>query len=166
MSTKNSIDTIGKPTCDLPTYLNQLRQHVTPLNPVRFDLVPGCVFDLVRIRWLKFLSRELKTLPSGTTLTEFAIWLTKRRRNFNNNMAQYRSHSYCEIRSLMVGVPFAVRTQILLYASLLVPKPEYLLPRLPECNLWNAKLSSGQHEVKKGSVSISPLIFKLSKRWR
>ena len=39
----------------------------------------------------------------------------------------------------MTGVPFSVRTQIIIYASLFVLKAEYLLPRLPECNSRNAK---------------------------
>jgi hypothetical protein len=59
----------------------------------------------------------------------------------------------------MTGVPFAVRTQILLYVSLFALKLEYLWPRLSECNPRNVKLSSGQHEVKMGSVSISQLIL-------
>ena len=114
-----------------------------------------------------FLSRESKTLPFGTALTECAIWSSgRRRRNFNKNMAQYTSHSFCDIRSLMTGVPFAVRTQILLYVSLFVPKPEYLLPWLPECNSRNGKSSSVQHEVKRRIVSKSPLIFKINTRWR
>ena len=52
MSTKNSSDTIGKPTRDLPTCLNQLRHGIPPLNLGRFDLVSGCVVDLVGIRCL------------------------------------------------------------------------------------------------------------------
>ena len=114
-----------------------------------------------------FLSRESKTLPFGTAVTECAISFSRRRRrNFNKNMAQYTNHSYCDIRSLMTGVPFAVRTQILLYASLFVPKPEYLLPWLPECNLRNGKSSRVQHGVKRRMVSKSLLIFKINTRWR
>jgi hypothetical protein len=44
---KNYGDTTGKPTRDFPTCLNQLRHRVPLLNPVRFDLVSGCVVDLV-----------------------------------------------------------------------------------------------------------------------
>jgi len=168
-SVKNSSDTIGKRTRDLPTCLNQLRHLPPPLNPVHFDLVSGCVVDLVGIWWLvdSVPLPGIKNVAFWYRPHRMWIWLSRRRRrNFNNNMAQYTSHSYCDIRSLVIGVPFAVRTQILLYASLFVPKPECLLPWLPECNSQDGKLSSVQHEVKRGMVSESPLIFKLTTRWR
>jgi len=114
-----------------------------------------------RLRWLvdSVPLPGNKSVAFGTALTESAIWLSRRRRNFNDNMAQYSSYSYCDIRSLMIGAPFAVRTQILLYASLFFPKPENLLPWLPECNSRKGKSSSVQHEVKRGTVGVRPLIF-------